>query len=294
MSAFKADMGAKDEFDLLKKIGTMEFNDPLLIVLSLGAQMLRLEQRYLLNGIDFREAYGRRIDQLNTLMAVTYDLYQVGLTKQVVNLISEFASEYISPNFDLNTVILPNSSNNNGSDSANSMVYEEVFAFDGSKFYFKYDNSDCVCELESPMLDKYEKSLVYSENESNCRPSGPNAFPKFINGKCWRYNMGHASCPHTGACMDKTPGHLRTHRCFVLGGNHPFYNCPLVRSFMFISNRPCLDWGTRSFGSNSRQSRNDRNRYGNNRNNRNNNRRKQNGGDGGLIDAPPQLFHKCI
>ena len=99
MSALKADMGAKDEFDLLKKIGTMEFNDPLLIVLSLGAQMLRLEQRYLLTGIDFREAYGRRIDQLNTLMAVTYDIYQVGLTKQVVNLISEFASEYISPNF---------------------------------------------------------------------------------------------------------------------------------------------------------------------------------------------------
>ena len=61
-------LGAQDRFSLYKKVGDVEFNEPVALICALGNQMLRYEQRYLLDQIDFPEAYARKTDQFNTLI----------------------------------------------------------------------------------------------------------------------------------------------------------------------------------------------------------------------------------
>ena len=63
-------VGAKTDADIGKKIEALEFNNSMLFACAIGAQMQRLEMRYVLNGITFLEAYVRKLDQSRTLISI--------------------------------------------------------------------------------------------------------------------------------------------------------------------------------------------------------------------------------
>ena len=94
-------LGTKNENDLNKKILDFEFTDPLTVIAALMAQFNRLESRYILGGITFKEAYVRRIDFNNTLGNVCFDLRKFGLSSNILYYIRQFSSDMVDPKFDL-------------------------------------------------------------------------------------------------------------------------------------------------------------------------------------------------
>ena len=150
-------LGIKNENDLNKKILEFEFTDPLTVIAALMAQFNRLESRYILNGITFKEAYARRLDFNNTLGNICFDLRKFGLSSNILYYIRQFASDVVDPKFDLfcinddNTTVteIDNSNNKNKNENANTSALEaDRFVLNKSELFFNM-NEELGCQVDS-------------------------------------------------------------------------------------------------------------------------------------------------
>ena len=233
------------------------------MLVAFGTQLTRLENRYLLSGITFKEAYIRKWDQFNTLISMAHDMKQFGLSEQFKHYIFQLSSEIVHPSFNLTTVDESksitvmrneckddgnNDNSNNDNDDHNENVLDSAFTFDGSSISYNVTNEfGNSIGIRTPIWDNYKNKRQYfgqhTGRETIFDKYGKNIKPKFCsNGSCWEYNFGHANCPHANSCSIKTEAHLKTHFCAVCDGPHPLIECPFVRCFLFISILRLTNW----------------------------------------------------
>ena len=292
-------LNAKSDYDLSKKIGEFEFDNPLLLIGAMGVQMTRLENRYILNGTTFLEAYIRKSDQFRTLLCMIFDLYEFGIDKNIKNQFLQFSSDIINPKFDLNTIIESNIREFVRNDKIVSNSNSDALSinpFDASKECFTFDGNSVIYNVNPefgnkidvlfPMYEKYQKHRMYIGNEEKntiFSNFGKNIKPKFTsNGACWNYNFGVKGCPHAVPCTIKGEAHALSHFCAVCDGRHPILTCPFCRSNMLLCTCNVGDWFTRTYSTfiknafgassynrnnNNRGGRSYNGRYNNNRNN---------------------------
>ena len=241
----KSDVAAKSENDLYKKLNEFEFNNPLMLACAIGAQMKRYELRYILTGISFVEAYLRKCDQMNTLLAIMYDLSKYGLSDKLVKNIFNFASEYINLKFDFTQI-----NNDNTTEFENNVIVdtsETGFTFDESELiYNKKSGIGNIIKIQYPLL------TCYNNKRKNIGDEKPKYFDKcknnkikfMKNGACWAYNFGLPGCPHTAPCKDTTAAHLTTHYCGIcdVDVKHELMNCPLIRCILYPSYYVADNW----------------------------------------------------
>ena len=171
-------LGTKNENDLNKKILDFEFTDPLTVIAALMAQFNRLESRYILGGITFKEAYVRRIDFNNTLGNVCFDLRKFGLSSNILYYIRQFSSDMVDPKFDLccinddNTTITEidnNSNNKNKNKETNTDALEaDRFVLNKGELVFNMNNElGCQVKLMTPIYDLYNKNRSHISKHDN-------------------------------------------------------------------------------------------------------------------------------
>ena len=261
-------VGAKSDYDLQKKIIDYKFNNPLMLICALGAQFLRLEQRYILNGITFREAFSRKNDLYFTLMNICYDLHQFGLTRNILNYIFEFSSEIIDPTFDLSAMNdvsaqtfkrddvehKSNDSNDNDNSGNDLHLYtESTFTMNDTEIMYNISHElNSTVGIKTPIYSHYLTKRQHF-GHGNKKDT---IFDRFArnekiyycdNGACWNFNFGHSHCPHASPCTIKSEAHLATHYCAICGGPQPVVKCPFIRSFMFLSFLKIDAWFTRVY-----------------------------------------------
>ena len=246
-------IGAKNENELNKKILDYQFNNALMLICALGAQFDRLEKRYILNGISIYDAFCRRVDFCNTLMAICSDLYQFGINNNLLHYIHEFSSELVNPKRKLDTIdeknvtIDDSQCNNNSNKNSNANNdSNETFVFDGKELMYTNENGvKILIQSYSPIWNLYNKNRSQfgagDKKETWVDLFAKNEIPEFCeNGACFKFNFGCDGCPFAEPCKIKTEPHIFTHYC-ALGGckNTPIYNCKFLRCFMFLSK--CTD-----------------------------------------------------
>ena len=282
-------LNVKNENELKKKVLDFDFKRPLIVVMALMAQFNRLENRFLLNGISFKEAYARRRDFDNTLGNICFDLNKFGLSSNILYYIRQFASDIIDPNFDLDSIKESNTTYSNIDNNSNknkniNITVDEVDRFvlnKGEIFYNLNDELGCQIKLNNPIYDLYSKNrshicksaTVESLTSKWLRGEKPLRCP---NGSCRLFNFGVDGHVHSEVCKNKKEEHILLHFCAYCGeGNpHPIILCPFIRCNMILVKCIYNDWLTRSYTlefrrvqSNYRNSTNSRN-YRNNRNSR--------------------------
>ena len=254
-------VGTKNENELNRKIIDFEFKDPLIIICALGAQFDRLEKRYILNGISFKEAFARRLDFHHTLMSVCHDLAQFGICDNILHNIIEFSSEIINPKFDLNCVSSENTTisniKNNSNDKPNvndniTALAADRFAYDGNDFEYKLNEDlGCNVKLKTPFSDLYNKKRSHlGDNKETLKQQWIRGIrPKFCpNKSCWDFNFGIMGCPHGEACKNKKEEHLLSHFCAFCGDDdHPILQCQFIRCCTVLIKNNDNNWITRSY-----------------------------------------------
>ena len=78
-------------------------NDSARIVACLQAQLSRLEQRYLLDGLDMIEVIGRKIDQQELIQILNFDISEYGYSKKFFENVMAVSTFAVNPNTDLTT-----------------------------------------------------------------------------------------------------------------------------------------------------------------------------------------------
>ena len=261
--SFKRDLmkivGAKNEYELNKKVLDFEFKDPLIVICALGAQFDRLEKRYILNGISFSEAFARRTDFHRTLMSICHDLVQFGLSDRMLHNICEFSSELINPKFDLSNInkdnmIISNIKNNTNKqpDIQNPIALAaDRFVYDGNDLMFNMNEElGCQIKLTTPIFNLYNKKRAHLDNSKETlkqqwiRGVRPKLCP---NKSCWDFNFGIVGCPHAEPCKNKKEEHLLTHFCAFCGGDHPILLCQFLRCCMVLVRCNDSNWITRTY-----------------------------------------------
>lgn len=273
----RALVGAKDNYNLERKITEFEFTNPALLICAIGTQFSRLEMRYILKGIDFREAYARKLDQFFTLQAITHDIYEFGIDQHIMSYLHQFTSEIVNPNFDLNCInennttyfekskSVSNSSNNNN--NKNEMNLNSVdndtnnlsnFTYDGSEINYNMNEElGCTIKLTTPMFDLYSK-LRQHFGKSTTKDTIYKKFSRgekieyCSNGACWLFNLGCDACPYCNGCVSgykdkKTEAHLHSHYCALCEGPHPIILCVFIRSFMVIVKCTDANWFSKTY-----------------------------------------------
>ena len=257
-------IGAKNASDLNKKIIDYEFKNPLMLISALGAQFNRLEMRYILKGITFQEALARRIDFDNTLMCICHDLFQFGLSQNILHYVHEFSSELINPKLLLdcvnennveyisrknNTNIKPNLDNDITAYAADS------FAYDGNILFYNINEElGCQVRLTTPISDLYKhKRSHFGSSEKNetlkekwIRGERPKYCP---NGSCRDYNFGIEGCPHAVVCKIKKEEHELTHYCAYCGpgAKHRIFECEFIRCCTALIRCNDSNWLSRTY-----------------------------------------------
>ena len=302
-SELSKEIGAKSENDLNKKIMDFEFKNPMFLIGALLAQFNRFENRYILSGISFQEAFARRLDFCNTLGCICFDLYKIGINEGILQYIRQFSSEFIDPKFDFvcinddNTSYIANSTNDNNNNkikynnNSNASICDR-FALDKNELLFNInDDIGCQIKLTSPCYELYNKnrSFIYNskKNTLSLKERWTNGErPKFCpNKSCWDFNFGIDGCPHASICKIKSDLHiLNFHYCAFcgIGSIHPILQCPFIRCVAFLIRCNNYDWINKIYPLKTRQPQQFRNNYNNN--SYNNNRRKNStrgGGRGG-------------
>ena len=268
-SNLRALVGAKDDYNLEKKIVEFEFSNPALLVCAVGTLLSRLEMRYILNGIDFREAYARKLDQFLVLQAISHDIYEFGIDKKIMNYLFQFTSEIVDPSFDLECIkeknvqhfrrndnvgeseFLNNNNNNNNDDGSRNDTSN--FTFDGREINYNIDDQmGCTVQLSTPIFDLYKIKrqhfgVVTSKDTIYAKFSRGEKIEFCSNGACWNYNFGHSACPFAKQCLEKSDAHLNKHYCGNCDGNHPIIKCVFLRSFMAIVNFNEPNWFSKSY-----------------------------------------------
>ena len=248
--AFKSNLmkiiGAKNTTDLNKKIVDYEFKNPLMLISALGAQFNRLEMRYMLNGISFQEALARRIDFDNTLMSICNDLYNFGLTENILHFVHEFSSELIDPKLKLDCIKESNveyvsrkGNNNNTKIDVNNItaLAADSFAYNGVDLLYNINEElGCQIKLQSPIHDLYTSKRTHfgnsNKNESLRVRWLRGERPKFCpNRACRDYNFGIEGCPHAVPCKIKKDEHELSHYCAYCGpgAKHRIFECEFIR-----------------------------------------------------------------
>ena len=179
MAQLKTQLGASTDYEIGKKVNEYEFSDPLTLICALGSQMRRLELRYFLNGIDFKEAYARKWDHFQTLLAIAFDLKMFGFTPVIVENILGFAKELVHPTevaklalLESNFTRISRAEVRVGRGSKHPKLIapgdpEEPVSsnvmFDGKCFYYNLSAEVAASvTLESPVFDLYkQKRLNY-------------------------------------------------------------------------------------------------------------------------------------
>ena len=265
--SFKRDLmkivGAKSENDLNKKVLEYEFKSPLIMICAMGAQFNRLEQRYILDGITFQEAFTRRVDFHNTLMSICHDLVQFGLTSNILHYLLQFTSELIDPKLNLNClrsdntsfIDLKNDSENKSNVNTVTALAVDKFTFDGEELMYNINEElGCQVNLVSPIFNLYNKSRQHfgpnGQKQSLKQKWINGERPEFCpNGGCWKYNFGFEGCPHAEPCKNKKDEHLPSHFCGHCGeGNvHPILKCIFIRCCTAITRCNDTSWITRDY-----------------------------------------------
>ena len=238
-------LGAQDRFTVERKAGDLEFNEPISLICALGNQMLRFEQRYLLDQIDFAEAYARKADHFKTLLSVAFDLWQFGFDNTIINNIHTFSSEMVEPSLNLKSfdrppmIQLDQKENENGQPAVPSSDLFTPFALKGTQVMYQQAQVMQSATLTSPLGTLYQSKRknygLYQVRRSLYEKHRAQEHIRYTaSGACWNYNFGHRNCPHCGSCNNKKKSHLVTHVCALCAAKHPFYLCPFARAFMAI------------------------------------------------------------
>ena len=284
--SFKRDLmkvvGAKNENDLNKKVIEYEFKSPLIMICALGAQFNRLEQRYILDGISFQEAFARRFDFHNTLMSICHDLVQFGLSSNILHYMLQFSSELIDPKFDLNCIKEENidyvnlKNNMNKKPNVNTITARAAdrFTFDGNELLFNInDEIGCQINLTRPIFNLYNKNRQHfgsGDKKESLKQKWINGErPEYCpNGGCWKFNFGIEGCPHSESCKNKKEEHVTSHYCGHCGeGNiHPILQCEFIRCCSVLVRCNDTNWITRTYSTELKKI------FNPNRNRRNNRR----------------------
>lgn len=273
-TSLRAMVGAKDDYALEKKINEFQFNNPMLVIAAIGTQFTRLEMRYLLNGIDFREAYGRKIDQQKTMLAITHDLYEYGIHNNIMSYIFQFTSQIIDPSFDLTTIEDGNvtqfsrsdkndkKSDSNANDAIGDVSTTSNFTFDDNEINYNInDELGCTIKLSYPMFNLYNNFRQHFGNSAKkdtiyAKYSRGEQIKFCSNGACWLFNLGCDACPFCNACTgpdSKLIAHLLTHYCALCEGPHPIIVCVFIRSFMAIVKSNDNSWFKKSYNTTAKQ-----------------------------------------
>ena len=96
-------VGAKNVGEIGKKIGNLDFRNPTQVVASLQAQLGRLEQRSLLDGLGMCELIGRKIDQQELIQIVNFDYSVYGFSKDINEKVMAVSAFAVNPATDLTT-----------------------------------------------------------------------------------------------------------------------------------------------------------------------------------------------
>ena len=290
--SFKRDLmkslKVKNDNELNKRVLDFEFKEPLMIIAALMAQFNRLESRYILNGISFKEAYARRRDFDNTLGNICFDLNKFGLSSNILYYIRQFASDVVNPKFDLYSIKDSNTTysniNNNSNTNKNECVeIDEVdrFVLNKTELLFNVnDNLGCQINLVTPIYDLYNKNrshiskstITESLTSKWLRGEKPLLCP---NGSCRLFNFGVEGHAHSEICKNKKEEHVLLHFCAYCGEGspHPIILCPFIRCNMVLVKCIYNDWLTRTYSLIFKRIQSSYRNNSNNRNYRNNNSR---------------------
>ena len=264
---FKNDLktliGAKSDRELFKKILHFEFRDPLMLIGAFGAQLNRLESRYLLSGVTFKEAYIRKFDQFNTMLSMIHDISRFGLTDNLKHFIFQFSSEIIDPSFNLVAVDETtaqtiardgNDENKNSDKNANDEpIIDSAFTFDGTEIMYNICSEyGCTIGVKTPIWSHYQSKRQHFGNIKKqtifSKYTNDKITPRYCsNGSCWEYNFGMYGSPHAKICTIKTVEHLKTHYCAADEGPHPILLCPFVRCKACLSVLNIQNWFTTTY-----------------------------------------------
>ena len=259
-------VGAKDVSEINKKIGSLEFGEPAQIVASLQAQLSRLEQRYLLEGLDMCEVIGRKIDQQELIQVLLFDISVFGYDKKLKESIMSVSAFAVNPNTDLTTCrpamasIVPRK-NVGENDFKDGMVddWEEgpvelipptppgarvniIKSLENKvgecKLEFNISNSNkCVIDLKLVLFNFYN-DLRKNFKEKNGGYDNGDWFEKVIRGEepattpdgksCFKCNFG--TFPFASPCKDKSEAHKKLRNCALCKSErHLFPICKIYR-----------------------------------------------------------------
>ena len=277
----KEEANAKSDRDLIKKIALYEFRDSLTLLATIGSQLNRLENRYLLNGITFKEAYARKCDQFNLLLSMICDLRKFGFTSTVKQYFYEFCSEIVDPKFDLNSLdeskamTIPREVDECiENESSSEDCIDSAFSFDGNNFIYNVSKEfGCSISVKTPLDDLYnnKRKNFSNTNEDTIyeKYKKDRIKPRFTsNGKCWEFNFYVPGSPHANKCLITTKEHLKTHGCADCDGPHGCLCCPFVRCKAFLSCLPSPNsWFTINFDLSVKYPAKPNNKYNNNKHN---------------------------
>ena len=294
----KSLVGAKSERDLIKKVVSYDFDDSLLLICALGSQLNRLEKRYILSGITFKEAYARKYDHFNTLLSVIFDLREHGLTTNIKHYIYEFTSEIVNPDFDLTTidtskaVSIPkenDNNNKNGDDDNKNDIIDTSFSFDGKNIVYNASKDfGCSIGVDTPVWNNYKSKRQHfgttGKESLFDKYSRDKIMPRFCsNGSCFEYNFGWSGSPFSKGCKNTEPEHVKKHYCANLAGPHPALLCPFTRCTCFLTSNKNENWFTQNYTYAVRYPAKPYPKKGNNNNNNNNDHHS---GDDGYQNRP--------
>ena len=195
-------------------------NNPLRLILAIGGAMLRNEERYFKENMNYVDAYWRKHDQFNVFLSIVMDLYEFGSSSNVTSNIFNFAIKMIDPELDQSCVKNDNNNNNDCN-----------------------DNNDDKVDVMAPLSELYKNERINLGNGNNItsteiRFRDGDSIDYTVGGICLCFNLGTPEAHHIKDCgfsdnsnnNNKDSGHRSTHRCLICNGRHPMYGCRVFRA----------------------------------------------------------------
>ena len=241
------DVGAKNVGEINKRIENLKFRNPAQIVASFQAQLGRLEQRYLVEGLDICEVLGRKIDQQELIKCVNFDFGNFGFCESIINNVMSVSAYAVNPGTDLTTcrptmaAIAPRTDvgeQDLGDDNefkigsveeipptpvGARIKIENNIENRVGKSCLEYNiskNLKCVIELKLVLFNYYfEKRKVYEDRrwgiadfyQQAISGNEPATSPDGLS--CFKCNFG--TFPFCTPCKDKSEEHKKFRNCWI-------------------------------------------------------------------------------
>ena len=254
-------LGAKNGTDMIKKVGDYEFNSALKIIAALGAQLNRMHERNILNGMDFREAYFRKRDQFDLLMHFIMDFNEFGISFMTLNQVYEFSAQMVDPKMDLTAIVekdmdIVATRNNDPTEVDTPLAPFQIV--DGKVTHAISNKRNCTGPIKRPLCDHWEKFRAnfspYQTRVNYYDLIARRANIEYCsNGACWYYNWGCLVCPFADPCEKKNAAHLALHVCALDGQKHRLIECNLIHSTFYMREHGDPQFASKKYSATPRQ-----------------------------------------